>query len=148
MLLPIYVALEAAGHRHGADPLYATLYHPDVLGGWQVPLNKTLQLSWTRRSTRRASLRRQPVFHWYKNKSRPLRRPPPLLLVAHAYTRYLGDLVGGAAAQTGGPQGLRSGTTAFYEFGAPGGQHVFKAALPPGPRRPARHPLPGPRHCG
>ncbi|GAB5574196.1 heme oxygenase 2 [Prionailurus iriomotensis] len=91
-LYHIYVALEEEIERNKENPVYAPLYFPEELH-------------------RRAALERDMAFwygpRWedaipytqatrrYVRRLHEVGRKEPELLVAHAYTRYLGDLSGG-----------------------------------------------------
>ncbi|KAL2775696.1 heme oxygenase 1, partial [Daubentonia madagascariensis] len=91
-LYHIYVALEGEIERNKENPVYAPLYFPEELH-------------------RRAVLEQDMAFwygpHWqdvipytpatrrYVQRLLEVGRTEPELLVAHAYTRYLGDLSGG-----------------------------------------------------
>lgn len=91
-LYHIYTALEEEIERNKQNPVYAPLYFPEELH-------------------RRAALEQDMAFwygpHWqeiipctpatqhYVKRLHEVGRTHPELLVAHAYTRYLGDLSGG-----------------------------------------------------
>lgn len=91
-LYHIYVALEEEIERNKENPVYTPLYFPEELH-------------------RRAALEQDMAFwygpHWqeaipytqatkrYVQRLQEVGRTEPELLVAHAYTRYLGDLSGG-----------------------------------------------------
>ncbi|XP_006865293.1 PREDICTED: heme oxygenase 1 [Chrysochloris asiatica] len=91
-LYHIYVALEEEIERNKENPVYTPLYFPEELH-------------------RRAALEQDMAFwygpHWqetipytaatrsYTRRLHTVGRTEPELLVAHAYTRYLGDLSGG-----------------------------------------------------
>ncbi|XP_057597830.1 heme oxygenase 1 isoform X2 [Hippopotamus amphibius kiboko] len=91
-LYHIYVALEEEIEHNKENPVYAPLYFPEELH-------------------RRAALEQDMAFwygpHWqeaipytqatrrYVQRLQEVGRAEPELLVAHAYTRYLGDLSGG-----------------------------------------------------
>lgn len=91
-LYHVYVALEEEIERNKDNPVFAPLYFPEELH-------------------RKAALERDMAFwygtHWqeaipytqatrrYVQRLQEVGRKEPELLVAHAYTRYLGDLSGG-----------------------------------------------------
>ena len=76
----------------------------------------------------REQIKLSPAGEAYVQRIRELSEQEPELLVAHSYTRYLGDLSGGqilkGIAQTA--MNLEDGGTAFYEFADISDEKAFK----------------------
>ncbi len=115
----IYAALEAALNRHRAEPALHVLGMPALhreaaLAG---DLDALCGPSW------RTTLPLAPATRAYVGRLQGLADKIPLLLVAHAYVRYLGDLHGGQVLQrlVGRHYGLSdedgAAGTRFYDFG-------------------------------
>lgn len=121
----IYAALEAALNRHAAEPalavLGAPLFHREA--ALAADLNALYGPGWP-------VLPLAPAAQAYAARLLVLADTAPVLLAAHAYVRYLGDLHGGQmlkrlvarslAADLDGavPDGSAEATTRFYEFGS------------------------------
>ncbi|MBK7529095.1 MAG: biliverdin-producing heme oxygenase [Piscinibacter sp.] len=92
-LHPIYAALEAALLRHAQHPGIASVFSPALLR--EASLGSDLDHlhgpAW------RNELEAQPAARAYAARIAEIERNEPVLLVAHAYVRYLGDLSGGQA---------------------------------------------------
>ncbi len=124
----VYSALEAALQRQANHPLLGGLYFPE--------LNRVESLSqdlafyygdkW------RDQISATPAGQIYYDRIQTLAEHDPVLLVAHAYTRYMGDLSGGQSLK----QVIRSALslpsdlgTRFYEFAqiaTPEARRAFK----------------------
>ncbi|XP_060758587.1 heme oxygenase 1a [Neoarius graeffei] len=91
-LYKIYQALEEELDRNSAHPAVEPIYFPQELARLE-PLERDLEYffgpQWRKRVTVPAAT------HRYTERLREIGRSSPNLLVAHAYTRYLGDLSGG-----------------------------------------------------
>ncbi|XP_038612304.1 heme oxygenase 1 [Tachyglossus aculeatus] len=91
-LYHIYGALEEELERHKAHPAHAPVYFPEELSR-QPALREDMEYwygpSW------REEIPFPEATRKYVARLRQLGREEPELLVAHAYTRYLGDLSGG-----------------------------------------------------
>lgn len=111
----VYTALEESFTQHQNHPLVGPLYFPELWrkasleedllyfcgGQWE----KTVQAS--------------PACQLYVNRIREIAETDPVLLIAHAYTRYIGDLSGGQILKNIAKRamGLAEGEgTAFYTF--------------------------------
>jgi heme oxygenase len=111
----VYSALEAELQYHCTDPAIAKIYFPEL--------------------NRKESLEKDLAFYYgenwqdrivpseagrvYVNRIREVADTAPALLVAHAYTRYMGDLSGGQALKNIARSAMNLPSdrgTAFYEF--------------------------------
>jgi heme oxygenase len=114
-LRALYGSLEPALLHHAADPALAPLqlhrlFRSASLADDQAALSRA-------HDPRPALL---PAMVAYTARLRELRRVAPVLLTAHAYVRYLGDLNGGQALGiiVARAYGLGGGSgTRFYDFG-------------------------------
>lgn len=124
----VYSALETALQNHVNHPIIGTLYFPE--------LNRTENLAgdlafyygenWLEEITA------SPAGCVYRDRIQTLSKTDPVLLIAHAYTRYMGDLSGGQSLKNV----IRSALslppdrgTNFYEFSqisTPEARRVFK----------------------
>jgi heme oxygenase len=107
----VYAALEAGLDRHAADPRLAPFAEPALRR--RTPIESDLQAlagpAWPRLQAPEAAAR-------YAARLNDLTARQPLLLAAHAYVRYLGDLSGGQLL-AGIVERSVGGATAFYAFG-------------------------------
>lgn len=91
-LYEIYKVLEEELDRNSSHPAVAPIYFPQELDRVE-PLKKDLEFffgaDWRRKVIVPAATQR------YTQRLREIGKEKPALLVAHAYTRYLGDLSGG-----------------------------------------------------
>lgn len=90
-LLPAYVALEHAIDRRHAEPAVAPLAIPAIYRARAIEadLGALLGPGWAR------TLPLLPEAAAYAERIARVEREEPARLIAHAYTRYLGDLNGG-----------------------------------------------------
>jgi len=111
----VYRHLEAGFAAHRDTVLLRPLYLPELFREHALATD----LEFLARADWRRTLKPSAAAQRYAARLRALSQGPAALLVAHAYTRYLGDLSGGqilrrvAARALGltGPDGL-----AFYDF--------------------------------
>ncbi len=118
----LYAALEAALARHPDEPALLALA--------LAPLHRTSALAadltalggpgWAE------TLPLAPSAQAYAQRLQALADRDPVLLAAHAYVRYLGDLHGGQALKRlversllSGADAVPHGATRFYDFGSP-----------------------------
>ncbi|KAI3360155.1 hypothetical protein L3Q82_014471, partial [Scortum barcoo] len=91
-LYEIYKALEEELDRNSSHPAVAPIYFPQELARLE-PLERDLEhflgSDW------RKKVIVPSATHRYEQRLRKIGKESPELLVAHAYTRYLGDLSGG-----------------------------------------------------
>lgn len=115
-LQAIYAALEQGLDQHRADARLSRLWQPELrrLPALIQDLERLHEGDW------RAELALMPASQAYAARLEQLAKEQPLLLLAHAYLRYLGDLYGGQMMarlvrqhyDLSGDEG-----TAFYAFG-------------------------------
>lgn len=92
-LLAPYSAMEAALERHRADPLIAPFVLPQL---WRRgALLADLAAIDPAHADDEALIERSPASAAYAARIEQLAARAPVMLVAHAYVRYLGDLAGG-----------------------------------------------------
>jgi len=110
----VYTALEAALTRHQNHRVLQGLYFPELWrqGSLEADLAYYYGEDW------REKVQPSPACWAYVQRIEEIAERQPELLVAHAYTRYMGDLSGGQILKKIAKQamGLHDGGTAFYEF--------------------------------
>ncbi len=113
-LLPVYEELEAGLESHRADPALTAVADPAV---YRAPallsdLDGLCGASW------RGRLPLLPAARGYARRVAEARAGRGIRLLAHAYTRYLGDLNGGRVLRCRLQRslGLGSGALAFYAY--------------------------------
>ncbi len=91
----IYSAMEEELERHRAHPLVRSVYFPELnrCGALERDLTFLWGEAW------RENLRITPARKQYLERIRWVGENDPGLLVAHSYTRYLGDLSGGQVVE-------------------------------------------------
>jgi heme oxygenase len=111
----VYGALEEALTEHRQHPVVGKLYFPQL---WRKhSLEQDLHYYFG--SEWRTQVKPSPACEHYVARIRELSASAPELLVAHAYTRYMGDLSGGQILKKIAKQAMGLGDgqgTAFYEF--------------------------------
>lgn len=91
----VYSAMEEELERHSAHPLVRSVYFPEL--NRCAALEKDLAFLWG--ESWRENLRVTPARKQYLDRIRWVGENDPGLLVAHSYTRYLGDLSGGQVVE-------------------------------------------------
>jgi heme oxygenase len=120
----VYSAMEEEFEQHKSHPVLSKIYFP-VLNR-KASLEKDLSyyfgFNW------RDQVSPSQGAQNYVARIREVSQTHPELLVAHAYTRYLGDLSGGQVLKkiATNAMNLTEGGTAFYEFEAIADEKVFK----------------------
>lgn len=122
----VYAEMEAQMHRHQTHPVLGKIYFPRL--NRQSNLEKDLHFYYGDRWQSRITA--SPATEAYVKRIQDLADTEPELLIAHAYTRYMGDLSGGqilkGIAQRA--MGLTAAQgTAFYEFDDIADEKEFKA---------------------
>lgn len=91
-LYEMYKALEEELDRNSSHPAVAPVYFPQELARLES-LERDLEYFFGQNWKKRVIV--PAATHRYKQRLRKIGKENPELLVAHAYTRYLGDLSGG-----------------------------------------------------
>lgn len=116
-LLPAYESLEQGLERHRSEPRMAALAQPCVYRSAAIEsdLRAILGDAWA------AELPLLPEAERYAARIRAAAAGRGALLLAHAYTRFLGDLNGGrvVARVLGDSLGLEAGALRFYAYEVP-----------------------------
>ncbi|PPT11336.1 Heme oxygenase [Geitlerinema sp. FC II] len=111
----VYSAMEEEMERHRNHPILSNVYYP------QLNRKSSLEqdLSFYFGSDWRETVAPSEAGQAYVDRIRQVSNEEPELLLAHCYTRYLGDLSGGQILKKIAQQsmGLQDGQgTAFYDF--------------------------------
>ncbi|MEG5084486.1 heme oxygenase (biliverdin-producing) [Microcoleus sp. AT8-B4] len=124
----VYSALETALQSHVNHPIIGTLYFPEL----NRTENLACDLAFYYGENWREEITASPAGSVYRDRIQTLSKTDPVLLIAHAYTRYMGDLSGGQSLKNV----IRSALslppdrgTNFYEFSqisTPEARRVFK----------------------
>jgi heme oxygenase len=120
----VYSAMEEEMERQRNHPIVAKIYYPELnrKSALEQDLNYYYGANW------REQVAPSAAAEEYISRIREVSQNSPELLVAHSYTRYLGDLSGGQIlkkiAQTA--MNLDSDGTAFYEFKTISDEKAFK----------------------
>eukprot|EP00047_Mylnosiga_fluctuans_P004359 m.234076 g.234076 ORF g.234076 m.234076 type:complete len:437 (+) comp12609_c0_seq1:170-1480(+) len=116
-LYHVYVALEEALDTQANHPVLRGIYFPAELArleSLELDLEYFLGAEW------RSRIPMSPCTKDYVQRIRDLSTSQPVLLLSHAYTRYLGDLSGGQALRIVAVKALQlpgdGPGTAFYRF--------------------------------
>ncbi|MEY2983505.1 MAG: heme oxygenase [Cyanobacteriota bacterium] len=125
----VYATLEAALSRHKNHQIIRKIYFPELHRTEKLAQD----LAFYYGENWQQEIQPTPNGKVYVDRLHTLANHDPVLLIAHCYTRYLGDLSGGQSLKTivrsalALPDGYG---TAMYEFDAlptPGDRHQFKA---------------------
>ncbi|MFO8040720.1 MAG: heme oxygenase (biliverdin-producing) [Sodalinema sp.] len=122
----VYSAMEEEMERHREHPVLSKLYYPQLnrKESLEQDLHYYFGPNW------RDMVQPSEGGQGYVNRIREVSNSEPELLVAHCYTRYLGDLSGGQILKNIAQKamGLQDGEgTAFYEFQDIPDEKAFKA---------------------
>lgn len=122
----VYSAMEEEMERHRNHPILSKIYFP------QLHRRRSLEqdLSFYYGSNWREQLVLSPAGETYVQRIRELSASDPELLIAHSYTRYLGDLSGGQILKGIAQRAMNLSNgegTAFYEFHDIPDEKQFKA---------------------
>ena len=115
----VYTALEDELRKNATNPIYQTLHFPRELER-QTALEQDLQYYFGDQVEKMKQLDPSECTKSYVARIRKIGQESPELLVAHAYTRYLGDLSGGRVLMRVAKKAMqlpKTGEgTAFYVF--------------------------------
>lgn len=122
----VYSAMEEEMERHQDHPVLSKIYFPEL--NRKATLEQDLQYyfgnNWRQEVSPTESAKA------YVKRIREVSNTEPELLVAHSYTRYLGDLSGGQILKNIAKKAMNLSDgegTAFYEFEAIADEKAFKA---------------------
>ncbi|MEG3929110.1 MULTISPECIES: heme oxygenase (biliverdin-producing) [unclassified Microcoleus] len=111
----VYSALETALQSHVNHPIIGTLYFPEL----NRTENLACDLAFYYGANWLEEITASPAGSVYRDRIQTLSATDPVLLIAHAYTRYMGDLSGGQSLKNVIRSALSlppdQGTN-FYEF--------------------------------
>jgi heme oxygenase len=120
----VYSAMEEEMERHKGHPIVSKIYFPEL--NRKNSLEQDLHFYYGNNWREQIAL--SEAGQAYVNRIREVSNTQPELLVAHSYTRYLGDLSGGqilkGIAQRA--MNLNGEGTAFYEFADIPDEKAFK----------------------
>lgn len=128
----VYSGLEAALQHYASHPLLRTLYFPELNQVEALGRDLAFYYDDAEGMTWREQITASTAGQLYCDRIQTVAAHDPILLVAHAYTRYMGDLSGGQSLK----QVIRSALalppgqgTDFYEFAqipTPEARRAFK----------------------
>ncbi|UKO97112.1 biliverdin-producing heme oxygenase [Nostoc sp. UHCC 0870] len=121
----IYSAMEEEMEKHRQHPIISKINFP------QLNRKHTLEqdLNYYYGSNWREQIQLSPAGEAYVKRIREISATEPELLIAHSYTRYLGDLSGGQILKNIAVTAMNLGDgegTAFYEFAEISDEKAFK----------------------
>ena len=122
----VYSAMEEEMERHQSHPILSQIYFPELnrKSALEQDLYYYYGANW------RDQVEPSTAAKEYVARIREVSEAAPELLVAHSYTRYLGDLSGGQILKGIAQRGMNlvdgEGTN-FYEFKAISDEKAFKA---------------------
>ncbi len=115
----VYDALEAALRQHTNHPILGSSYFPELHRHLARTESLALDLQYYYGENWQNQISLSPAGRAYRDRIQELSCTDPTLLIAHAYTRYMGDLSGGQSLR----KVIRSALslpvdqgTQFYEF--------------------------------
>jgi heme oxygenase len=122
----VYSAMEDEMERHRQHPVVSKIYFPEL--NRRASLEQDLHYYYGNNWREHIAL--SPAGEAYVQRIRQISDTAPELLVAHSYTRYLGDLSGGQILKGIAQRGMNLSDgegTAFYEFDDISDEKQFKA---------------------
>jgi heme oxygenase len=122
----VYSAMEEEMERHRQHPVVSKIYFPEL--NRKESLERDLHFYYG--NNWREQIAPTPAAKEYVEHIRQVSANQPELLVAHSYTRYLGDLSGGQILKGIAQRGMNLANgegTAFYEFKDIPDEKQFKA---------------------
>jgi heme oxygenase len=120
----VYSAMEEEMDKLREHPIVSQIYYPEL--NRKQSLEQDLQFYYG--SNWRQEVKISAAGQAYVDRIHEIASTQPELLVAHSYTRYLGDLSGGQILKkiAQNAMNLQEGGTAFYEFAAIPDEKAFK----------------------
>jgi heme oxygenase len=120
----VYSAMEEEMEKLRQHPIISQIYYPEL--NRKQSLEKDLYFYYGPNWKQEINI--SEAGKNYVNRIREIAKTQPELLVAHSYTRYLGDLSGGQILKKIAQQAmnLEEGGTAFYEFETITDEKAFK----------------------
>jgi heme oxygenase len=122
----VYSAMEEELERHRQHPVLSKIYFPEL--NRKATLEQDLHYYYG--SNWREQVTLSPAGKVYVDRIREISETAPELLVAHSYTRYIGDLSGGQILKNIAQRAMNLNEgegTAFYEFEDISDEKAFKA---------------------
>lgn len=122
----VYSAMEAEMERHHNHPILSKIYFPQL--NRKASLEQDLDFYYGQNW--REQIKASPATEAYVQRIQDVSKTEPELLVAHSYTRYLGDLSGGQILKGITERGMNlpdGQGTAFYRFESIPDEKQFKA---------------------
>lgn len=120
----VYAAMEEEMEKLKNHPIISKIYFPELnrKQALEQDLFYYYGANW------RNEIKLSPAGEAYVNRIQEIAASEPELLVAHSYTRYLGDLSGGQILKkiAQNAMNLENGGTAFYEFKDISDEKAFK----------------------
>ncbi len=120
----VYAAMEEEMEKLKNHPIISKIYFPELnrKQALEQDLFYYYGANW------RNEIKLSPAGEAYVNRIHEIAASEPELLVAHSYTRYLGDLSGGQILKkiAQNAMNLENGGTAFYEFKDISDEKAFK----------------------
>ncbi|MBW4464430.1 MAG: heme oxygenase (biliverdin-producing) [Pegethrix bostrychoides GSE-TBD4-15B] len=122
----VYAAMEEQMEQHQQHPVVSKIYFPELhrKAALEQDLHYYFGANW------REQIAPSTATQQYVNRIREIGNIAPELLVAHSYTRYIGDLSGGQILKGIAQRAMNLGEgegTAFYEFEQIPDEKAFKA---------------------
>ncbi len=124
----VYNALETAFQSHASHPIIGSVYFPEL----NRLENLSRDLAFYYGENWQEQITASPAGCLYRDRIQSIAENDPVLLIAHAYTRYMGDLSGGQSLKKIIRSALSLQTaqgTEFYEFeqmSTPDAKRAFK----------------------
>ncbi len=121
----VYSAMEEELERHQHHPILSQIYFPEL--NRKAPLEEDLSFYYG--TNWREQVAPSTAAQSYVARLREISNTQPELLVAHSYTRYLGDLSGGQILKGVAQRGMNlvdGEGTHFYEFPTISDEKAFK----------------------
>ncbi len=122
----IYSAMEEEIEKHRNHPIASKINFPQLYRKHSLEQD----LAYYYGSNWREQIQLSPAGEAYVKRIREISANEPELLIAHSYTRYIGDLSGGQILKNIAVTGMNLNDgqgTAFYEFGDIPDEKAFKA---------------------